>query len=160
MPQLCSSEMWGPRIWFLGLSSFLRGTGWLVTHYLDPRTCSLEDIVHCVRSRFAEPGQENFREGSLGHTEDRSFGLRPYWNRSGLSFCILWAVGLRCLPAPSTICLVNWHSFMTQFKCPPGKLLWFTSKQDFFHCPTTLSSNTDIADTDIGHDNLLIFLSP
>ena len=74
MPQLCSAEMWGPRIWLLGLSSFLRGTGWLVTHYLDPRTCSLENMVHCVRSRFAEPGQENFGGGgSWAH------GRQKFW---------------------------------------------------------------------------------
>lgn len=144
MPPLCSSEMWGPRIWFSGLSSLLRGTGWLVTHYVDPRTYSLENIFHCVRSRFAEPGQENFRQGGLGHTENKfwaetileliwTFFLHFVGRRSELSSHPLYH-----LPGELTF-------IMTQFKCPPGKRLWFPPKQDFFHCPTTLSSNTDIA---------------
>lgn len=146
-PYLCSSEMWGPHIWFSDSGPLLRGTSWLVTHYLDLRT------LQPVRSWFTEPGQEKFRQGSQACRRQKVWAettLGTHW--FGHSFCMLWSLNVKCLSHPPSAWWTVTHSLWCQasFKGPSlisiyTELLPLSYHSTFWHLHTALQSLVNLS---------------
>lgn len=110
MPHLCSSEMWGPHIWFSN-SECLVGTSWLVTHHLDLRILQPGEHISLCQIMIYRTRAREVQAGVPGMQKTEGLGRNNTGNSLIWTFILHVVVPQHGMSPLCPICLVNCHSF-------------------------------------------------